>query len=242
MARIRTIKPEFWQDYQLAQRFTRDQRLFYIALWNEADDEGRFQAHPVRLKGSIFPYDNDVHGAFIEGSLRALALAGKLLLYEVNGEPYAQLTNFSTHQKINRPSKSRIPNPPKDLPDPKTIFSEDSVNAHGGLSECSLTEGKGREMEEEPPLVPPTKPPRKKKKALPDSWEPTEQHSRLAEEEGVNLDREMKKFRDHASANGRTQLDWDSAFRNWLRKAAELGGNGSRPNRPSNAPDMYKPW
>jgi len=145
VARIRTIKPEFWQDYQLARQFTRDQRLLYIALWNEADDEGRFQAHPARLKGVVFPYDDDLHGAFIEGSLRALARAGKVILYVVDGEPYGELVHFLDHQRINRPTPSRIPPPDKAL----ELFTEDSLSHHGPITEPSLPEGKGKEGEKE---------------------------------------------------------------------------------------------
>lgn len=145
MPRIRTIKPEFWQDFRLTQQLTRDQRLFYIALWNESDDEGRFQAHPQRLKGAIFPYDDDIHGGFIEDSLRTLAECGKVVLYDVSGEPYAQLVHFADHQKINRPTPSRIPPPPNDLPD----FTDDSLSDHGRDTESSPPERKGKERKVE---------------------------------------------------------------------------------------------
>lgn len=243
MARIRTIKPEFWGDYQLAQQFTRDQRLFYIALWNEADDEGRFQAHPVRLKGVVFPYDDDIHGAFIEDSLKALAEAGKLVLYQVNGEPYAQLTNFKAHQRINRPSQSRIPKPPKDLPDPHGVFTEDSRNTHGGLTEPSSTEREGKGKGKEPPIGPPLEKTRRSpERALPRDWMPNVTHADLATAEGVDLSREADRFRDHARANDRKQRDWDAAFRNWLRKAGEINGNSG--GNPSNTPglDPYVSW
>lgn len=64
---------------------------------------------------------------------------------------------------------------------------------------------------------------------LPDSWEPNATHERIAREEGVNMKREVLKFRDHAQANGRTLKDWDAGFRTWLRKASEYatGNNGS---------------
>lgn len=63
---------------------------------------------------------------------------------------------------------------------------------------------------------------------LPDGWEPNENHADIATEEGVNLDREVEQFRDHAKANGRTQRDWDASFRNWLRKAADFGSGTGR--------------
>lgn len=128
MARIRTIKPEFWSDRKLAKDLTRDQRLFYIALWNEADDEGRFLANTRRLLGIIFPYDEDIHGAFIEGSLRALADTGRVTLYTVDGDLYGELTKFDDHQRINRPTPSRIPGPDNEL-----------AITHGGLSEDSVS-------------------------------------------------------------------------------------------------------
>lgn len=143
MPRIRTIKPEFWGDFQLAEKLTRDQRLFYIGLWNEADDEGRFQAHPARLKGVIFPYDSDIHGGFIEDSLRALAEMEKVVLYRVKGEPYGQLTNFLSHQKINRPTPSRILPPDNELSE----IIEDSVSDHGRITDGSQGERKGKEGE-----------------------------------------------------------------------------------------------
>ena len=131
MARIRTIKPDFWGDFRLAQELSRDVRLFYIALWNQADDEGRFLAHPRRLLGAVFPYDEDISAADIREWLEMLALTGRLTMYEVDGEPYAQLTKFPTHQKINRPQASRIPAPPS---------TEDSRRLHGTFTEDSLPE------------------------------------------------------------------------------------------------------
>lgn len=128
MARIRTIKPEFWSDYKLAAELTREQRLFYIALWNEADDEGRFLAHPRRLLGIVFPFETDISESFIEDSLRVLAETQRVLLYDVGGTPYGELTKFTEHQKINRPSSSRIPAPNNDL-----------RSAHQQLTERSLS-------------------------------------------------------------------------------------------------------
>lgn len=71
---------------------------------------------------------------------------------------------------------------------------------------------------------------KKKKVALPDTWKPSTAHREMADSEGVNLGRETERFRDHAKANGRVQLDWDSSFRNWLRKAGEM--NGKKGNGP----------
>lgn len=82
-----------------------------------------------------------------------------------------------------------------------------------------------------------TEPKKKQKKRtkLPDSWVPNDTHRRIATEEGVNVEREVIGFRDHAQATGRVMLDWDAAFRTWLRNARQFskghygkqGGNAS---------------
>lgn len=132
MARIRSVKPEYWSDYRLAKELPRDVRLFYIALWNEADDEGRFQAHPRRVLGACFPYDDDLSAEDIEQWMILLSDTGRLVLYTVDGEPYGQLTKFGPHQRINRPTPSRLPAPPEPSPDPN---GNSSRSPHGGLSE-----------------------------------------------------------------------------------------------------------
>lgn len=63
------------------------------------------------------------------------------------------------------------------------------------------------------------KKPRKTSRAkpLPPDWEPNPTHARIALETGVNLDTEVEKFRDYLKASGKTYVDHDAAFRNWLR-------------------------
>jgi hypothetical protein len=71
---------------------------------------------------------------------------------------------------------------------------------------------------------------------LPGSWQPNSAHTKLAASEGVKLEREAEKFRDHATATGRRQLDWDAAFRNWLRKAGEDRNGRTHGSRSDAAP------
>lgn len=63
------------------------------------------------------------------------------------------------------------------------------------------------------------KKPRKTSRAkpLPTDWAPNPTHARIALEAGVNLDSEAEKFRDYLKASGKTYVDHDAAFRNWLR-------------------------
>jgi len=54
MARIRTIKPEFFTSEDIVS-LTPHARLLYIAMWCEADKEGRMTWRPKTLKMRYFP-------------------------------------------------------------------------------------------------------------------------------------------------------------------------------------------
>jgi hypothetical protein len=57
MARIRMVKPEFFDDPQVGE-LSPLARLFFIGLWTQADREGRLIDDPRRLKARIFPFDD----------------------------------------------------------------------------------------------------------------------------------------------------------------------------------------
>lgn len=63
---------------------------------------------------------------------------------------------------------------------------------------------------------------------LPSDWGAKESHHHLADQLGVVLYDEAVKFRDYWLAEGKTKVDWDRTFNNWLRTAAE------RKNRSNN--------
>ena len=118
MARMRSLKPEFWLDRKLARSLSRDERMLYLALWNQADEWARAQADPRLVKGQTFPYDDDVTLDVIDAWMDALEGAGVLQRYEVDGDPYLFLPKLSKHQRLE-PSKvpSRFPEPPPFDPD-----------------------------------------------------------------------------------------------------------------------------
>jgi len=119
MARIRTIKPEFWRNEELSS-VSAEAALLAIGLLNHADDEGCFNSNPKLVESDVFP-------------LRELSVTVPLLLQELanigfvelftgtNGKKYGLVVKFLKHQKISKPSPSKI----------KTYYKlqEDSVNA-----------------------------------------------------------------------------------------------------------------
>ncbi len=134
LARIRTIKPDFWTD-SAVMKLSRDARLLFIGMLNFADDAGNFVADPKELKVRILPM-NDVR---IEKLIQELLEVEMLLAYEVEGRHYLNIRNFTKHQVINRPTPPKHPFPPWDT---------DSLNTHGELTAEGRKGGEGRERKD----------------------------------------------------------------------------------------------
>lgn len=136
MARIRTVKPEFWDDEKLATATSRDVRLLYIGMFNHSDDYAVVKGNLKWLQNQIFPYENIKPKTF-EGWIEELLQIHRIIPFEVNSEKFFYIKNFNEHQVINRPSKMRNPAPPED------ILATVSLNPHGVL--LVGREGKGEE-------------------------------------------------------------------------------------------------
>ena len=107
VARIRTIKPEFPQSESMG-RVSRDARLLFIMLWTICDDEGRSRAASRMLASLLFPYDDDAP-TLIDSWLQELEIEGCIVRYEAEGSTYLQIDKWLKHQKIDKPSPSRVP-------------------------------------------------------------------------------------------------------------------------------------
>lgn len=112
MARSRNIKPGFFSNDDLADCQPLA-RLLFIGLWCVADREGRMEDRPRRIRAEILPYD----GCDIDALLNELQEHGFILRYEVGGEKYIQVLNFTKHQNPHmKEAKSTIPAPGSDEP------------------------------------------------------------------------------------------------------------------------------
>jgi len=126
MARIRTVKPEYWRHPVMARQ-PDDVRLMAVALLNIADDEGLFFADPALLRGEVWPFDEDS-----SRTRRVLEQLERIGWISVREHPeigmVGKVVNFTKHQKVDRPTPSKI----------KGYF--DSSNIRRGLDEDSLLE------------------------------------------------------------------------------------------------------
>ena len=111
MARIRTIKPEFPQSESMG-RVSREARYCFVLLWTIADDAGRLRGNSRMLASLLYPYDDDAP-ALIDSWLLELESEGCIVRYKPDGNTYIQISNWLIHQKIDRPSESKI-QPPSD--------------------------------------------------------------------------------------------------------------------------------
>jgi hypothetical protein len=117
MARIRTVKPAYWDD-EVVGMLPVAARLLFIASWNLADDEGLLRWSAPFIKASVFKFDDDLDVSDVQKLMDAIAASGMLFEY-VGGKAaqrLAYVVNFRRHQKINRPGPGMLPPPPVDGP------------------------------------------------------------------------------------------------------------------------------
>lgn len=126
MARIRSIKPEFWSDDSVID-CSPLARLMFIGTWNFADDAGNLDRSAKQLKTRIFPVD-DVD---CEPLVEELLTHGLLIEYSVSGKKYLHIPGFADHQIINRPSKPVVPTYQESMRT-QGALSEPSVSTHDG--------------------------------------------------------------------------------------------------------------
>lgn len=106
MARIRTIKPEFWRDEALAS-VSPEACLLALGLLNHCDDEGYFNANPKLVESDIFPL-RELKGKTTV-LLQELCKIGYLLVFQgSDGKTYGCVKNFEKHQVINKKTPSKI--------------------------------------------------------------------------------------------------------------------------------------
>lgn len=175
MARIRTIKPEFFTSEQVVE-CSPNARLLFVATWVFADDHGRHAMSMRRLQMEAFPGDNftlaDVGRMFGE-----LWQAGLVTVYEVDGKHYFCVNGWH-HQKIDKKQDPRHPSPSEGtVVEFCQEFVERSTNGSRTVGDHSAPYRKGRDRKGKDHNIVPsdgTTPPAKSVMAdMPPDGEPT---------------------------------------------------------------------
>lgn len=208
MARIRTIKPEFFTSEDIVA-LSPMARLLYIALWCEADREGRFQWKPRTFKMRYFPADD----LEIDTLATELLESGLVTLY---GDGLAYIPTFTTHQHVNpREAASLLPAPvggENPTRGPRVSTRESTVSDAQVGREGK--EGKEREASH-----------RSRGSRLPSDWSLTDDYKTAALEirqdwMPEHLETIAATFRDYWNSQPGSKgvkLDWLATWRNWCR-------------------------
>jgi hypothetical protein len=106
--RIRSLKPE-WLEDELLQDSSSDARVLTIGLILLADDHGRGRGGEKFLAGTVFP------GQPIKVTRDALSRLVEIRYcrtYVVDGQSYFEIRNWAKHQRVDKPGKAKVPEPP----------------------------------------------------------------------------------------------------------------------------------
>ena len=101
MARIRSIKPEFFrhellQDLEISNPGKYPMMVF-AGLWTQCDSQGVFEWRPRQLKLDILPFIP----FDMEASLTILHAADLIKKYEIDGKLYGLIPTFRDHQRLS---------------------------------------------------------------------------------------------------------------------------------------------
>ena len=148
MARIRTIKPEAFVSESLAAVSLTAERTFF-GLLTQADDQGRHRDHAAIIAGQLWVLRPEHTPSAVETDLAQLADAGLICRYTgPDDKRYLHVVTWHQHQKINRPSLSRLPGCPRHngpsgtrpiaaAPMAEASVTESAPAPHGTLRETS---------------------------------------------------------------------------------------------------------
>lgn len=217
--RIRTIKPEFWESESLG-RVSVGARLLFVGLFSCCDDSGRTRASSRLLASRLFPYENRAEKQ-IEGWLEELAQETCIRRYVVDGEHYLDIPKWLSHQKIDKPSPSKLPPFVED----SRGFAKNSSGMGTGNGNGNREGEQGVEGGSDTPPAPPS--------SDPDSGKKTDEEwlADIAKDpayEGINVAIEWAKMRrwcaEHVKAPTRRR------FINWLNRADRpMGADAAKP-------------
>lgn len=210
----RIIKESALDSEDLSALSNGGERLFW-RLIVVADDFGRFDGAPQVVKARCFPRLIDkLRTSEIEVWMKELE--PKLVrFYVVNGRPYGCFLNWLKHQQ-QRAKVSKFPEPPP--------FDDICNHLQSKVSEIEIEiEKRDRDRDRLGKGSP-------RKTLFPENFEITTEMSLWASAHQIEIaEKELESFRDYHTAKGNRFIDWNAAFRTWLRNSKRFeANNGNR--------------
>jgi hypothetical protein len=221
VARIRTIKPEFFTSADICG-LPPLARLLYIALWCEADREGRLVWSPRTFKIRYLPEDT----CQIDKLCELLVSAGLVLTYDADGQTLGFIPSFAAHQAVNnRESESRLTPPPEDL-------TRQARVRHASGTRDDAAKGKGREgkgTEGKGSLT-----------TIDESWTMPADWITEAEgkKPGTDWKAESERFKSHHIAKATKFASWKQAWWTWVNSPYQKTAPSPKSGNPSHLQDL----
>lgn len=125
MARIRYLKPEFFEDIDLAE-VSINARYMYSGLWCFMDRNGIMEFSPKMIKKNIFPYDDIVTCEVVESLLKELFDHEFLFIVYLQNKKLIYCPTLKDHQLFHFREK------------PKFIITQDDINKNKPLQGKAL--------------------------------------------------------------------------------------------------------
>jgi hypothetical protein len=215
MARIRTIKPEFFTSADICD-LEPVSRLFYISLWCEADREGLLEWKPKTFKLRYFPADDK---ADFERAVSQLLNSDLINIYEIDGKSYCEIPTFKEHQVINnRESESIIPKKEQKSEETKENVdaSKEEFTRESGVKAEGRKEGKeGKGKERNTRST--------RKTNLPPDFEITQQMKDFYQSKNypMPIDNATEQWLIYIRSSGAKYVDWYAAWQGGMAKQNE---------------------
>lgn len=201
MAKIRGVKPDFWTDEQIIE-LSIPARLLFIGLWNYACDNGHLQDRPRQIKTRILPAD----------SVDVKTLLDELVSVDLveRKDGYLVIPNLTRHQRPHKKWWTTCDFAGCRRPD--TVDNGGTTVAQPLAPRSTTADGDGDgdgEVEV------------KRATRLPTNWTPTPEHTERARKAGIDLERELTKFRAYCDEKALTSKSWNQRFTRWLMNAED---------------------
>jgi hypothetical protein len=238
MARIRTVKPEFWSSEQVMSCRPLA-RLLFIGLWNFCDDGGNHPLSPRTIKALVFPGD-DMTSDEVNELLGELEDAQLTRRYTAEGKQYLHVMGWK-HQKIEKKNFRHPPFPAalydESSSDRRPLDAGREGNGTGEDQHNSLGAG----VEHPPESVDPTAACQMSLEWKPDPRLLAAFAKRMGLAEALFTHEAIGAFVCHYAASGRfeTQLAWVSLLVKWIKRDAATGASVHPfPLRKASEPDF----
>lgn len=256
MARIRTIKPEFFSSSQVV-RCSVNARMLFVGMWCFADDHGVHPDDAHRLKMEVFPGDA-LSVDDVQQMLDELIGARLIQQFQAGDGDWLCVPTWKRHQRIDKPTfkhptppdkfDERSSSPPRDIaepsPPPHPRIGREGIGKEGiqkgmeeksaiSRAESSVDDGTGIDSDGDnaPPLTDADTPPPQSRDANPDVPQAAELMAAWNAIDGVPHVNGMTEKRQRAVAARMRDAKFRDGWREAITKVATCdflkGGSSS---------------